>query len=55
MERHCDLLREYLDKWYRRDKDGIPMDSGAVFATGKVIYVDGDDVTIKTVFVCEVE
>lgn len=42
-------------KWYRRDKGGIPMDSGAVFATGKVIYVDGDDVTIKTVFVCEVE
>lgn len=42
-------------KWYRRDKDGIPMDSGAVFATSKVIYVDGDDVTIKTVFVCEVE
>jgi hypothetical protein len=42
-------------KWYRRDKDGIPMDSGAVFATGKVIYVDGDDVTIKKVFVCEVE
>ena len=42
-------------KWYRRDKDGIPMDSGAVFATGKVIYVDGDDVTVKTVFVCEVE
>lgn len=42
-------------KWYRRDKDGNPMDSGAVFATGKVIYVDGDDVTVKTVFVCEVE
>lgn len=42
-------------KWYRRDKDGNAMDSGAVFATGKVIYVDGDDVTIKTVFVCEVE
>ena len=42
-------------KWYRRDKDGIPMDSGAVFATGKVIYVDGDNVTVKTVFVCEVE
>lgn len=41
--------------WYRRDKDGLPMDSGAVFATGKVIYVDGDDVTVKTVFVCEVE
>ena len=42
-------------KWYRRDKDGNPLDSGAVFATGKVIYVDGDDVDVKTVFVCEVE
>lgn len=31
------------------------MDSGAAFATGKVIYVDGDDVDSKTVFVCEVE
>ena len=37
--------------WYRRDKDGNPMDSGAAFAAGKVIYVDGDDVTVKTVFV----
>ena len=42
-------------KWYRRDKDGNPLDNGAVFATGKVIYVDGDDVDVKTVFVCEVE
>ena len=42
-------------KWYRRDKDGNPMDKGAVFATGKVIFVDGDDVDVKTVFVCEVE
>ena len=41
--------------WYRRDKDGNPMDSGNAFATGKVIYVDGDDVDVKTVFVCEVE
>ncbi len=41
--------------WYRRDKDGNPLDSGAAFATGKVIYVDGDDVNVKTVFVCEVE
>ena len=41
--------------WYRRDKDGNPMDSGAAFAAGKVIYVDGDDVTVKTVFVCAVE
>lgn len=42
-------------KWYRRDKDGNPMDNGSTFATGKVIYVDGDDVDAKTVFVCEVE
>ncbi len=42
-------------KWYRRDKDGNAMDNGKTFATGKVIYVDGDDVDIKTVFVCEVE
>ena len=41
--------------WYRRDKDGNPLDSGTAFATGKVIYVDGDDVDNKTVFVCEVE
>lgn len=41
--------------WYRRDKDGNPLDSGAAFATGKVIFVDGDDVDSKTVFVCEVE
>lgn len=41
--------------WYRRDKDGNPLDGGAAFATGKVIFVDGDDVDNKTVFVCEVE
>ena len=41
--------------WYRRDKDGNPLDAGAAFATGKVIYIDGDDVENKTVFVCEVE
>lgn len=42
-------------KWYRRDKNGNPLDSGAVFAQGKVIYINGDDVDNKTVFVCEVE
>ena len=50
-----DYKHEKTYTWYRRDKDGNPMDSGAAFATGKVIYVDGDDVTVKTVFVCEVE
>ena len=36
--------------WYRRDKNGEPMDNGAAFATGKVIFIDGDDVDGKTVF-----
>jgi len=40
--------------WYRRDKDGNPLDGGAAFSTGKVIYVDGEDVDIKTTFICEV-
>ncbi len=51
----ADYKHEKTYTWYRRDKDGNPMDSRAAFATGKVIYVDGDDVTVKTVFVCEVE
>jgi len=46
---------EYTYKWYRRDKDGNALDSGAVFATGKSLAIDGDDVTIKTTFICEVE
>ena len=41
--------------WYRRDKDGNPLDSGVAFATGKVIFVDSNDVDNKTVFVCEAE
>ena len=41
--------------WYRRDKNGEPLDNGAAFATGKVISISGDDVDVKTVFVCEVE
>lgn len=42
-------------KWYRRDKDGNAMDSGNAFATGKTLEIDGDDVEIKTTFICEVE
>ena len=45
----------YTYKWYRRDKDGNALDSGAVFATGKSVSIDGDDVDIKTTFTCEVE
>ena len=42
-------------KWYRRDKDGNPLDNGGIFAQGKVIFINGDDVDGKTVFTCEVE
>lgn len=42
-------------QWYRRDKDGNAMDDGAAFATGKSVDIDGDDVTVKTTFICEVE
>jgi len=45
---------EHTYTWYRRDKDGEAMDDGAAFATGKSITVDGDDVSVKTTFVCEV-
>lgn len=41
-------------KWYRRDKDGNAMDSGNAFATGKTLEIDGDDVEVKTTFICEV-
>ena len=51
---NADYKHDKTYTWYRRDKDGNPMDGGDPFATGKVIYVDGDDVTVKTVFVCEV-
>lgn len=41
--------------WYRRNKDGDPVDGdGVSFATGKIIYVDGSDVDSKAVFTCEV-
>lgn len=40
--------------WYRLDKDGNALDGGAAFATGKVIYVDGDDVDVQTTWECEV-
>ena len=45
---------EHTYTWYRWDKDGNALDSGEAFATGKSINVDGDDVDVKTTFVCEV-
>lgn len=49
-----DNAHTFTYNWYRRDQDGNPLDNGAVFATGKVIYITGDYVDVKTVFVCEV-
>lgn len=46
---------EHTYKWYRMDKDGNALDSGAAFKTGKSIDIDGDDVDVKTTFICEVE
>lgn len=46
--------KAHIYKWYRRDKDGSALDSGAAFATGKSISIDGDDVDVKTTFICEV-
>ena len=45
---------EHTYNWYRWDKDGNAMDDGGIFATGKSINVDGDDVDGKTTFICEV-
>lgn len=45
---------EHTYKWYRMDKDGNALDGGAAFATGKSIEIDGDDVDVKTTFICEV-
>ena len=45
---------EHTYTWYRRDKDGGAMDGGSAFATGKSVSIDGDDVEVKTTFICEV-
>lgn len=47
--------QEYTYKWYRTDKDGNPYANESIFKTGKVIYVDDEDVNSKTIFTVEVE
>lgn len=42
-------------EWYRRDKDGNPLDNGQPFATGKAIFIEGTSVEEKCTFVCEVK
>lgn len=44
----------YVYKWYRLDKDGNDLDDTA-WKTGKSIFVDSTNVTVKTTFTCEVE
>lgn len=46
---------EHTYNWYRMDKEGEALDEGDVFATGKSLVIDGDDVDVKTTFICEVE
>lgn len=47
--------QDYTYKWYRMDYNGNALDNGAVFKSGKVIYVSDNEVDIKTTFICEVE
>lgn len=49
----ADLPKETYNT-YRLDKDSLPMDSGNVWKTGKVIYVDGTMIDEKCTFVVEV-
>lgn len=44
---------QYTYTWYRMDRDGNPSEP-TPFKTGKVIFVDGDDVDVKHTFICEV-
>lgn len=41
-------------KWTRRDKKGIPLDTSAPYASGKVIYVDKNVVDTKITLGCDV-
>lgn len=47
--------QDYTYNWYRLDAEGDALDNGAVFKTGKVIYVSDAEVDTKTTFICEVE
>ena len=47
--------QDYTYNWYRLDAEGDALDNGAVFKTGKVIYVSDTEVDTKTTFICEVE
>lgn len=47
--------QDYTYKWYRMDYNGNELDKGAVFKSGKVIYVSDAEVETKTTFICEVE
>lgn len=48
-------LQDKTYKWYRLDKDGNALDISTPFKTGKAIFINGDDIDIKTTFKVEVE
>lgn len=45
---------DYLYSWYRQDKRGQELDPGAPYRTGKILFVDSQDVDVKTTFRVEV-
>lgn len=45
----------YTYSWYKRNANSAQLGEGTVFATGKVIFINGDDVDGKTIFTCKVE
>lgn len=45
----------YTYKWYRLDKDGNALDTTTPFKTGKVIFINADDVNSKTTFLLELD
>ena len=47
--------QDYTYNWYRMDYNGNALDNGAVFKSGKAIYVSDAEVDTKTTFICEVE
>lgn len=45
---------DYPYSWYRRDKQGHDLDPNGPYRTGKILFVDSEDVDVKTTFRVEV-
>lgn len=46
--------QKYTYNWYRLDKSGNSVDTEKAFKTGKVIYINSQDVDSKVTFTCEI-